>query len=45
MLEAWLLDESGWPAERTLAMFREWFDVEQLSSVENLSPEMLDEFI
>ena len=28
MLEEWVADESLWPQSRTLAMFREWFDIE-----------------
>ena len=28
MLAEWMLDETGWPQDRTLNMFREWFDIE-----------------
>ncbi len=33
ILKAWIQDESAWPPNRTLKMFREWFDVEYSSIV------------
>lgn len=27
-LESWCLDESSWPGERDLRVFKEWFEVE-----------------
>lgn len=35
-LFGWHTDESAWPPKRTLAMFRDWFDVELHSVVEDL---------
>jgi hypothetical protein len=28
MLEEWVVDETLWPQQRTLELFREWFDIE-----------------
>jgi hypothetical protein len=36
MLEGWLTDESLWPKNRTFGMFREWFEVQMSSIVEDL---------
>ena len=35
-LWSWHTDESAWPANRTFAMFKEWFDIELHSVVEDL---------
>lgn len=35
-LEGWHTDESAWPQNRTFAMFKEWFDIELHSVVEDL---------
>jgi len=35
-LGAWWMDTSDWPQERTFQMFREWFDVEFHSIVEDI---------
>jgi hypothetical protein len=35
-LAAWWTDQSAWPAPRTLALFRQHFDVEACSIVEDL---------
>ncbi|MDD2772299.1 MAG: hypothetical protein PHP45_01225 [Elusimicrobiales bacterium] len=32
-LESWWTDEKDWPKKRTLAVFKEWFDVEVYSFV------------
>ena len=36
VLGGWLTNEDLWPKDRTLEMFREWFDVEMSSVVEDL---------
>ncbi len=36
MLDCWLTDENQWPQDRTRRMFREWFDVQMCSGVEDL---------
>ena len=36
MLEGWVTDEASWPKNRTLEMFREWFEVQMSSIVEDL---------
>ena len=36
MLEGWVTDESLWPKTRTLEMFREWFEVQMSSLVQDL---------
>ncbi len=36
MLGCWLTDETQWPKDRTHGMFREWFDVQMCSGVEDL---------
>ena len=38
MLEGWVTDEVSWPKNRTLEMFREWFEVQMSSIVEDLFP-------
>ncbi len=38
-LDAWYSDESLWPAERTLEMFQDWFDIEIHSMVTDLAEE------
>lgn len=35
-LEGWHTDESAWPKNRTFSMFREWFEFEFHSVVEDL---------
>ncbi len=35
-LDSWHTDESAWPDNRTLAMFKEWFDIKLHSVVEDL---------
>jgi hypothetical protein len=35
-LDGWHTDESAWPHDRTFAMFKEWFDIELHSVVEDL---------
>jgi hypothetical protein len=35
-LFGWHTDESAWPKNRTLAMFRRWFEIELHSVVEDL---------
>jgi hypothetical protein len=35
-LGAWWIDAPNWPQERTFQMFREWFDVEFHSMVEDI---------
>lgn len=41
MLAEWMLDETAWPENRTLDMFREWFDIEIHTLVWDLSGEPL----
>ncbi len=36
MLEGWLTDEAYGPKNRTLGMFREWFEIQMCSMVQNL---------
>ena len=42
-LSGWWLDEKDWPKDRTFKMFKEWFDVEFHSVVEDLVDELLVE--
>jgi len=35
-LDAWHTDEADWPENRTLAMFKQWFDIELHSVVEDI---------
>jgi hypothetical protein len=43
-LDGWHTDESAWPRNRTLAMFKEWFHIELHSVVEDLvDDEIVDE--
>jgi len=35
-LWGWYTDEGGWPRDRTLAMFKEWFHIEMHSVVRDL---------
>jgi hypothetical protein len=43
-LDGWHTDESAWPKNRTLAMFKEWFHIELHSVVEDLvDDEIVDE--
>jgi len=35
-LEGWCTDEARWPKNRTLAMFKRWFQVEYHSVIEDL---------
>ena len=41
MLLEWIVDETMWPQHRTLAMFREWFDVEIYTMVWDLAEDEL----
>ena len=41
ILGAWIFDETTWPQNRTLKMFREWFDVEYKSLVWDMGNEPL----
>ncbi len=36
MLEGWVTDEAFWPKDRTLEMFREWFEIQMSSMVQDL---------
>lgn len=36
MLEGWVTDESHWPKNRTSEMFREWFEVQMSSIVQDV---------
>ena len=38
-LDGWHTDEAAWPQNRDFAMFKEWFDIELHSVVEDLSSE------
>lgn len=38
-LDGWMTDEACWPADRTLEMFRAWFDVELGEVVTDLAPD------
>lgn len=35
-LYAWCQDESTWPTDRTLPLFREWFEITFISVIEDL---------
>jgi len=35
-LEGWSRDQSHWPRELTLALFREWFEIEMIETVEDV---------
>jgi hypothetical protein len=41
MLMGWVEDESTWPEDRSLAMFRDWFSIEVHTMVWDLSEEQL----
>ncbi len=41
MLLEWIVDETMWPENRTLEMFREWFDIETHTMVWDLAGESL----
>lgn len=41
MLGAWIVDESKWPAERSVGLFHEWFTVEYRSMIWDLCREPL----
>ena len=36
MLEGWVTNEAFWPKDRTLGMFREWFEIQMSSVVQDL---------
>ena len=36
MLEGWVTDDASWPKNRTLEMFKEWFEALMGSIVEDL---------
>ena len=42
-LRAWHTDESAWPGNRTLALFKRWFHFELHSVVEDLCDDALDD--
>ncbi|MEO0853049.1 MAG: hypothetical protein AAFY15_06060 [Cyanobacteria bacterium J06648_11] len=42
MLEGWLVDESGWPERRSLAMFKEWFEVDAGTVIDELEKASTD---
>lgn len=42
MLADWLIDETLWPKQRTLKMFREWFAIEYCSIVWDVANEPLE---
>lgn len=42
-LASWCLDESLWPQERTLTMFKHWFSIECHSCVKDLLDESLED--
>jgi hypothetical protein len=41
-LSAWTEDESAWPTDRTLKMFREWFRIDIHSVVVDVAEEEID---
>ena len=41
MLLEWMVDETMWPENRTLQMFREWFEIETHTMVWDLARESL----
>jgi len=41
-LESWCVDEEAWPADRSLDMFLEWFEVELHSTVVDIAAEPLE---
>ena len=41
MLMGWIEDEAMWPQDRSLAMFREWFEIELHTMAWDLSDEQL----
>ncbi len=41
-LEAWCTDDTAWPRKRTLAMFRDWFEVGLAEPVWDLATEELE---
>lgn len=47
ILGAWITVESEWPKNRTLKMFREWFDIEYRSMVWDMGhePLMIEEWV
>ena len=40
-LEGWWTDETDWPSHRDLEMFKQWFDVEFQSMIQDLTDEPL----
>jgi hypothetical protein len=42
-LEGWHTDEAAWPQNRTFVMFKEWFDIELHSVVEDLCAYEIDD--
>ena len=40
-LDGWHTDEEAWPKNRTLAMFKRWFEIEMHSIVEDLCGDVL----
>jgi len=41
-LESWCADEDVWPADRTLEMFLDWFDVELHSNVVDIAADPIE---
>ena len=41
-LEGWYTDETTWPQDRGLAVFRQWFDVEHFDVVDDVGPGPID---
>jgi hypothetical protein len=41
-LESWCAEEEAWPADRSLEMFLEWFDVELHSTVVDVAADALE---
>ena len=42
-LSSWDTQESRWPKPRTLALFREWFDIQLHSMVDDLGDDALED--
>lgn len=41
-LDEWYTEESWWPKNRSLKMFKQWFDIQYQSMVWDLSDEMIE---
>lgn len=42
-LEAWYIDETRWPQNRTYSMFKKWFRIEYHTIIEDLCSEPLED--